>query len=228
MKRLLILPVLLALTLPLHAQHRYLVGGSVGDSFNNTNAGVAATLEVPFTRHYEFDLTDIFSPLESKRVYGNGNANILRGSSIVWITNGFGLTANAELSSYKVTQISKSTVYVFGGPVWRSAIWGFPTRIELHYLREMDNGIISGVETQHLQGGQIKVSIRMGCFSKTCIRVTEEYALGHVLTQGNPVCDGSYGPVVPSCARIGKIGGSVEAMIQFEFPRRKDTEDLAF
>jgi len=218
---------------------RYLVGATGGDSFNNTNLGVTVGVEVPFLKRFEIDLKDNFLPLETKRALGTGDANIVRSSGYVWLTNKFGFVGNAELSSYSISQVNKASIYIFGGPVIRHTFFGVPARYELDYVGQIDNHIINqflinhnlqtgGIETAHMKGVRFAITMRAGCFSNFCIRIDEEYSLGHGLAQGDPLCDGTIGNGsqvgLSPCPRKGGLIGSVSASVRFEFPRHKGRE----
>lgn len=212
---------------------RYLVGSSGGDSFDNEEFGVTAGIEAPFLRHYEFDLADTFYPIESHVALGRGMANVVRGGGHAWIAKHFGFNGAAEYSNYDVTHVSKGGYDALVGPSFRFYGWGdAPVRIDLFYVRELNNGITNGVETSHLQGVAVRASVRLGCTGAVCFRVTDEFAVGHVLEQGNPVCDGTYGNgsqvgFLP-CPRTGTVGGSFTASVTLEFPRQRSHESDLF
>lgn len=222
--------VLMCLAPTAKSQTRVLVGASGGESFGNGSIGVMGAVEVPITKHFEFDLKDVFSPVESHVALGHGTANIVGGGGIVWATKNMGFAGSAEYSTYNVTQVSKGGLYVYGGPVWRVRVLDFPGRFEVDYLRELHNGITNGVETSHMQGVAVSLDLRLGCAGAVCFRMKEQFAIGRVLTQGNPVCDGTDGPIaaVLSCPRRGATGGSMMVTFGVEFPRRKATENDTF
>jgi hypothetical protein len=222
---------------------QYWVGVTGGDSFNNTNLGIEVGLEKPFSKRFAISLTERFLPLETKRALGTGDANIVRGTTYVWLTPKFGFAANAELSSYSISQVNKATIYVFGGPVWRHTIFGAPARLELDYVGQVDNHYINqflvnhnlqtgGIEPGQMQGARFALNLRAGCFSNFCVNINEEYSLGRVLTQGNPICDGTIGngsqAGIASCPRGSGISGSVAASVRFVFPRPRGHENDLF
>jgi hypothetical protein len=214
-------------------QARFLVGSIVGSSFGNELFGVTTGVEIPFARRYELDLVDTFSPFENHVALGSGRANKASAGGHFWLTKGFGLNGSTEYSSYTVTSASKGADYAFIGVTWRKIAWGNPARFSLDYIREFKNGIsANGTESAHLQGGDFSAVFRLGCSTLFCSRVVLDIQAGHVLTQGNPVCDGTYGntggPNDGPCPRggawsVGSMGGIV-----FEFPRHRGYEDTPF
>ena len=215
-----------------HAQTRILTGITGGDAFDNLSLGGSLGIEVPVLHRFEFDLRDKFSPYERHTALGTGKANLMSGSGIVWLTKSFGLTATTESSSYSVTQVSKSAVYIYAGPIYRTMWWEFPVRIEGDYIRQASNGLYNGIETSQLQGGALSADVRLGCAGQGCFRLKEQIIVGHVLTQGNPLCDGTLGNGsqvgFSPCPRSSALSGGVSATISWEFPRHKATENNPF
>jgi hypothetical protein len=206
------------------AQTRWLVGLSGGDSWDNYSVGIAAAAEIPFAKRYELDLKDTFSPVEAHVSLGAGRANITNAGGHIWLTPRWGLNGSVSDSMYDVTKVTKDADYAFGGVSYRGIIAGQPTRFTFDYIRQFNNGITpSGLESSHLQGFDLGVTTRMGCALAFCIRLNEEFSLGRVLTQSNPVCDGSFGGKI-TCARTAAFGGGVTAGLLFEFPRRRAIE----
>ena len=225
--------VAMLFTAPAHAQTRVLVGVAGAQAYDNSSVGVTASLEVPFLKRYELDLKDTFSPIESHVALGGGRANVTYAGGHIWLTNNWGLVGGAEDSMYDVTHVSKDADYAFGGLAWRGILGGAPTRFSFEYVRQFNNGIAStGVETSHLQGGDIGFTMRFGCIGVFCVRNSEDFTFGRVLTQGNPQCDGTFGitggPNGGSCPRTGAFGGGVTASIALEFPRRRGREHDIF
>jgi hypothetical protein len=212
-----------------NAQTRVLFGVEGAKAFDNASGGLRLGLEVPFLKRYELDLRDSFSPLESHVALGGGRANIASVGGIVWLTKAFGLSGSVEDSSYNVTKVSKDADYAFGGLTYRGIIGGAPTRFTFSYIKQFNNGISpSGLETSHLQGGDIGFTMRFGCFGAFCVRNSEDFVFGAVKTQGNPACDGSFGPAASYCLRSTAFGGGVTASVSLEFPRHRGHEHDVF
>lgn len=212
-----------------NAQTRVLFGVAGAQAFDNSSVGVSAAVEVPFAKHYELDLKDTFSPFESKVALGGGRANIAVVGGNIWFSQSWGITGRVEDSSYNVTKVSKDADYAFGGIAYRGIVGGLPARFTLQYIRQFNNGITpSGVESSHLQGGDVGFTVRFGCIGAVCIRNSEDFVFGSVWTQGNPQCDGSIGitggPNGGSCPRGRAVGGGVTASIMLEFPRHRGHE----
>lgn len=215
-----------------NAQTRVLVGASGGDSFDNYSFGVQAGIEVPFAKHYELDLRDTFSPIESHVALGSGRANLASVGGIVWFTPSWGLNGQVEDSSYNVTKVTKDADYAFGGLSYRGMIGGAPTRLTFNYIRQFNNGVApSGLESSHLQGFDFGFTMRFGCFGAFCVRNSEDFVFGRVLTQGNQACDGSLPIVAPNvyCGPRGTaFGGGFTGSIVLEFPRHRGHEQDVF
>jgi hypothetical protein len=199
------------------AQSRYVVGVSGVGAFDNESAGVTVAGEFPFLKHYELDLKDTFSPIETHVALGGGRANVVSGTGFVWLTQKFGFVGAASDSMYDVTKVSKDGDYAFGGVAYRANVGGFPARFTFEYTQQFNNGIApSGVESSHLKGADIGYTMVFGCFKSACVRTSEDLVFGHVLTQGNPQCDGTFGTTV-TCARGSAVSGGVEGSIQLVF-----------
>lgn len=212
---------------------RVLVGTAGGSSFGNYFFGLRAGVEVPFAHRFELDLQDTFSPIERHISLGSGRANQVSAGGHFWLTKGFGLSGSAEYSNYSVTAASKGSDYAFIGVTWRKVVWGIPARFYFDYIREFKNGIsANGTESAHLQGGDFAMAFRMGCFRSICRRIVFDYQAGHVLTQSNPICDGTYGktggPNGGPCYRTGAWSGGASGSFIVEFPRHRGYGDLAF
>lgn len=218
---------------PAYAQTRVLFGAAGGQDFDNSNVGGTLAIEVPFLKHYELDLQDTFSPIESHVSLGGGRANVTSAGGHIWLTKSFGIVGRAEDSAYNVTKVAKDDDYAVGGFAWRGLVGGAPTRFELAFIQEFNNGINStGLETPHLQGVDFGFTMRFGCASFFCVRNSEDFIAGAVKEQGNPICDGAYGitggPNGGPCPRVTGVGGGVTGSVVFEFPRRRATENAAF
>jgi hypothetical protein len=216
-----------------HAQTRWLLGVSGGDNFDNYSFGVQGGVEIPFAKRYELDLKDTFSPIETHVSLGSGRANATSAGGYIWVSKSWGLNGRVEDSMYDVTKVSKDADYAFGGLTYRALIGGFPSRLSFDYIQQFNNGIApSGVETSHLQGADFSFTTRFGCVGPTCVRISEDFDFGRVLTQGNPVCDGTYGvtggPNGGPCPRQGALGGGVSASVVLEFPRHRGHENDVF
>lgn len=213
------------------AQTKVLLGVTGAQEFDNSSVGVTAAIEVPFLKHYELDLHDTFSPFESHVALGGGRANLASAGGFIWLTKSIGLIGKVEDSSYNVTKITKDGDYVFGGLAYRGIVGGLPARFTFSYVREFNNGITpTGLESPQLQGGDVGFTVRFGCVGSVCIRTSEDFVVGRVLTQGNPLCDGFY--ALPTgwspCPRTSAIGGGVQASVLLEFPRRRGHEGDVF
>jgi hypothetical protein len=214
-------------------QARVLVGSMGGSGFGNYFLGLIAGVEIPFAHRYELDLEETFSPIERHVALGSGWANRVSAGGHFWLTKGFGLNGSAEYSNYSVRSASKGGDYAFIGVTWRKIAWGIPARFSLDYIREFKNGIsANGTESAHLQGGDFALVARMGCSRSVCSRMVFDYQAGHVLTQSNPICDGTYGktggPNGGPCNRTGAWSGGATGSIVVEFPSHRGYEDAAF
>lgn len=206
---------------------RLLVGASTGSSFGNLFLGPAVAVEWPVNRHLELDVRDEFDPLEEHIALGTGWANQVQGGGIVWLSRSIGANGYVEHSQYHVS-ISKHAEYAAGGIVVRHAYSGMPVRFTFNYLQQWNNGIdAGGTESSHLRAGQFNLDMRVDHTGPVSYRVAFDFKVGHVLTQSNPFCDGSYGGSI-TCPRGGASSGAFSGTVSVEWPRRRATEQLAF
>ncbi len=205
------------------AQSKYIVGAAGQAAFDNYSAGVLAGVEVPFAKHFELDLKDTFSPIESHVALGTGRANNTSVGGYIWLNSKLGLNGAATDSMYDVTKVAKDANYAFGGFALRTVLGGLPSRFTFDYVRQFNNGIsATGLETSHLQGGDVGFTAVFGCTQHFCVRTAEDLVFGRVLTQGNPQCDGAFGGPV-TCQRTSAMGGGVTGSIQFVFGKGKSS-----
>lgn len=216
-----------------HAQTTLLVGGEGGINFNNKTIGVTAGIEQPFAKHFEIDLVGIFDPIESKTGYGSGFSYSTYGILTGWFAQHWGVNGQFDRAAYTVTQARKTAYYTYGGLSYRNIVGGLPARFDFDYFQQIHNGIAAdGTETNHVQGGAVSFSVRLGCTNTFCVRLDETIDAGHVLNQGNPMCDGTFGntggPNGGPCKRQGTMSGGAQAAVVFEFSRRRGHEDDLF
>lgn len=212
---------------------RILIGTSGAQSYDNIMFGVVAGIEKPIGKRIELQLRDSFSPFEQHSGLGSGHANILRGAGIWWMSSKFGLNETVERSSYIAGSVSKAGYYMSMGPMFRFILWDSPARLSADYIGQLHNGLSkSGIETSHLQGVAVNLSSRLGCKGAMCFRITYELSAGHILSQGNPVCDGTLGNGsqvgFAACPRQGGIGGGFTGSLELEFPRHRESEMEVF
>ena len=207
-----------------NAQTRYLIGAAGADDLDNTSAGVIGSMETPFLKHYEIDLSDTASPYEHHVSLGSGQSNLASVRTMVWLTQHWGINGQGEYSSYNVTLAAKAADYAFGGLNYRAVIGGNPARFFLDYVQQFHNGVSpSGIETSHAVGGNLGFTVRAGCTGPMCVRLTSDYNFAQVWEQGNPACDGSIGP--QTCGpRKKAIGGGFVLSVALEFPRHRGHE----
>ena len=231
-----VLAACLIFTPVVHAQTRVLAGVNGGSSFGNLFVGPSVALEVPIAKRFELDLKDDFAPVEQHIQLGSGWANAVSAGGIIWLTKSVGLNAGAEYSQYHVS-ISKSGEYARGGLIVRKSYEGMPIRLTFDYVREFNNGIfpnaVTGTESAHLQAGEFDLDMRVKCWGPACYRLKFGFMIGHVLTQSNPICDGTFGITGGNgpngtCYRTGASSGSFTTSFSLEFPRRRATENDAF
>jgi hypothetical protein len=215
---------------------RILVGGMGGSSFGNLFIGPSVAIEVPLTKHVEVRAENDFAPVEQHIKLGSGWANDVSAGGIIWLTKSIGLNGGAEHSQYHVS-IAKSGEYARGGLTVRKSYQGWPLRLTFDYVREFNNGIfprtLSGTESARLQAGEFDLDMRVKCWGPACYRLKFGFMIGHVLTQSNPICDGTFGITGGNgpngtCYRTGASSGSFTTSLLFEFPRRRATEADAF
>ena len=221
----LFLVICLAFVPQAHAQTNFTVGVSGADAFDNLSAGVTAGIDPTFLKRVQVSLYDIYSPYEVKVGLGQGHANIASAGLIGWVRPTFGFEGKIEDTGYSVTQVSKTAFDVLGGFVKKTYLFGVPTRIGAGGVFEINNGIVNGVETNHMEGAYIRLDGRMYCSSTACLRIIEQFEAGHVLTQGNPLCDGTIGNGsqvgFSPCPRKGAFGGGVSLSLVLDLHRHQ-------
>lgn len=206
---------------PVCAQTRVWIGPAGGYDFNNLSVGGNAGIAIPFGGHYELDLDDTLSPVESHMKLGHGYANSFSAQGFGWINDHWGLNGIVNPSSYRAGSVAKTSYYWFAGPAYRGVVGGFPARFTFNYIRQFRNGITpDGTESDHLQGFDLGVIVRYGCANHFCVLQSWDFDGGVVMTQGNPQCDGSFGGHV-SCPRQSEMGGGFNTSLTFEFPRHR-------
>lgn len=204
---------------------RAIAGVSGGNSFGNLFFSTGIGVEIPVAGRFEIDAADSFSPLEEH--LGRGWANQISAGGIVWNEN-IGFDGAVDYSNYS-TSIAKGGYYAQGGVAWRRYAWGKPVRFSFDYFRQFRNGVSpNGTETDHVQGGTFTIQSRLGAAGPVTIRTVLSISAGHLLTQGNPACDGSRGVYLPSCKRAGAVSGGGSFGIYFEFPRHRGYEESVF
>jgi hypothetical protein len=217
---------------------RVLLGGTGGDVYSNVYGGIVGKIEIPIKSRFEIDSDGEVSPhlsyggytvnLETKTGLGSGWGYNYGGTGIFWATKKLGIDGNVNAAAYSVTATAKNEYFTEGGLIYRTLWFGdVPTRFTFNYVREIANGILpNGDETNHLQGGSLTFDSRFGCTSFFCVRFVTNIQAGRVLTQGNPVCDGTYG--VTTCPRSASVGGGASGSLYFEFPRHRGQESEVF
>jgi hypothetical protein len=236
--KILIAAIVLALfSVNVSAQSRFLVGGEGGKMYDNTTIALLGVGEFPIGHRFEVGIRDSFSPYSGHTALGNGHANSARGSAILWMSKSFGLAGNIENNGYTAGSVTKNSFYTLDGVIIRRMAQGSPVRFEFDYVRQVDNQVAdiqyvngvraNGTEPDYLQGGRFDFDARLGCSGKVCYRLEFETQVGHVLTQGDPNCDGTWGP--DTCGhRASAISGGALISFKLEFPRRKATENDPF
>lgn len=192
---------------------------------------LAAMPICPSMQRFELDASNVYSPLFSHpSAGGSGYTDQAKVGGIVWASLKIGITGSMEYSAYKTISVHKWGGYQMIGPIFRLKLLDVPTRLDLQYIREFHNGVYGGIESNRIQGVRIGVSGRVGCTGAVCWRLSEAFVFARGLNQGNSACDGT-GPANPMlawCPRSSFIGGSVQVVLQMEWPRRRGGEDEVF
>lgn len=210
------------------AQVRVQMGGFGTGAWNNYQAGMFGSVDVPIGKHFEIGMMDGYSFKEIKPGVGKGTANIARVTGTAWLTPKIGVSVLGEQSGYTLGTLSKGAIYVAGGPVFRTHLLDFPSRVTIGYLAQLDNGIVGGIETSYMRAALITVQTRLGCTRYMCFHLTHEFSMGSVKAQGNPVCDGTFGngaqakPPMDACPRPRTVGGGFAMRFGVVFGRHGD------
>lgn len=211
---------LLSFSLPLQAQKIDVVLGPLGGGlYGNYFAGVRGGLETNYRvapyAYGEFD------PYNEHVKLGSGYSYNVEVGSALWLSNRWGLNGNVEQSAYS-DSIYKTGYFAKGGVALKTSDpWG-RTRWFLNYIQQFNNGIDrTGTETAHLRGGQVIYDSDMGCAKHFCNRIYLDVQAGRVLTQGNPICDGTFRDVVGyTCSRKPAWSGGAAIGWVFQFGGR--------
>lgn len=204
---------------------RILIGPAGGTGLGNDSFGVETSIEAPVSKHIELDATNVFSPIFTHPGTGKGGfTDQVTTGGIVWFKEKFGLYGGSEYSYYKTSELYKGANYLRVGPVFKAFFWGAPLRINLEYIRQFRNGIdAAGIETNRINGVSASINVRLTCTGAVCWRVKESLTVAHGYNQGNPNCDGTFGPQI--CGpRTAWTNGAWAGSLLIEFPHRKDAE----
>lgn len=228
MRKLILVLSVLFLARASQAQTRFLVGATGGEVFDSTLFGVTAAVEAPIGRHFELDDMGEYYPVDYHTGYGHGYSYNLRSTALIWFNKPVGIFGSINTGGYTVTKAAKCGDEIFTGLVLRHTAYGAPGRFYFDYFRQILNGIAKdGTETNHIQGGEFKYDVRVGCKGPICFRTALSVKVAKFLDQGNPVCDGQFvGPI--TCPRTKATTGGVEASFMLEFPRRRNRENELF
>lgn len=191
------------------------VGGGLYDNyFAGVRGGIETNSKVAPYVYGEID------PYSSHTKLGSGYAYSVEAGSVVWLNKSIGLNGNAERSAY-VNTISKAGYYAKGGlAIKHPNPWG-KDRLFFNYVQQFNNGVDKhGTETAKLKGGQFIFDADMGCAKHFCNRIYLNVEAGRVLTQGNPVCDGTDNPKCVTCKRTPAVSGGAELGWIFQFGGR--------
>lgn len=187
-----------------------------------------------FASMHRFELDPSFQiGHELKLGYGSGWESNAKAGGIVWIKENFGMTSSVQYSEYIVTTASKTAAYLSIGPVWRIRAFQSPMRFSLGYVHQIRNGVSrNGTESSRLEGAKFRIDSRMGCTGAACWRLTGEFVVAHGRSQGNPVCDGTFGDGgqagLAPCPRAGYVSGGATVGVAIEWPRRRGREGELF
>lgn len=209
------------------AKPEFLIGIQVGRSVGNAWFGGSASAALPFGHRFEALIGESFSPLEAHFPYGTGWSASTTAGGVAWLNDKWGIIGDLQYSAYSVTALRKASWYWQSGPAYSLNFFGYPTEISMLYTQQFRNGInaATGVETSHFKGAVVSLSSRIGCAGVACFIWTLQVNGGHVLNQGNPICDGTFGngsqARLSPCPRSASSSGGVAASISLELPRRR-------
>jgi hypothetical protein len=230
------LPLILALAIvpaamaqeraPIDNHVRIIAGVNGGSIYGNDFLDLVTGIEAPLP-HSEADAAATFTPLEHKIGLGFGTAWSVRAGGIAWLTRSVGLNTYVSHGAYRVARASKAGSDLLCGVTFRTYAFDAPLRLSFDYVRQIDNHLVGGTESNYLQGGDFNLIWRMGAVGPTVWRMTLDVQTGWVKDQGNPVCDGTLGGRI-TCPRTSSNSGGASIGLQFEFPRRHGFENSRF
>lgn len=217
---------LLSFAVPVKSQTntRVLVGVQTGLTSFDSDFGVTIGIEQPLAKRFEIDASGQYSPVYSHTGLGRGSRYQTEAGGITWLSNTVGVYGDVAISGYTVPGLTKSSDVFKIGPVFRTSFFGLPGRIRTGYLQQFNDGINSnGIETSHEKGGTFSYEVRFPCAGPVCFRAQEGFSILRVLTQSNPICDGTFGitggPNGGPCYRKPGYGGTFSFSFVVEFPR---------
>jgi len=200
---------------------RYLVSIDIGswDGYNPPATDLEFSLEQPI-RSFEAQLDSSYSP-PHKTAGGAGTDTGLRdtGRLIYWRRN-WGPWFSEEWAWQKTPDFTKQAYFATPGVVLRVHPVGIPSRLYLGYV--VPTGKWAGpneLESSRTQGLTVIWDGRISNMRMATLRVRSKWGFYRILEQGNPLCDGTEGVLLPGCGRTRAF--DLEATIGFalEFPK---------
>lgn len=197
-------------------------------------------LDQGFGNRFELDSFGAYA-VAHKAVIDSGQELVISETPIFWAAHHFGVTGQIRYTHLWTSKYSKGTYlptlgipasylpslasFTYApGVVFRATLAGIPSRLWVDYV--IPTGTINaatGIESNRLSGleGTWEASMwNMGPFT---LRLTINPAYYHGYSQGDPVCDGTYGGPV-TCPRASWNTYAVALGAKFVFPRDSKTK----
>jgi hypothetical protein len=179
------------------------------------------TVEQPI-RSLELQLSSTYSPTH-KLDSGPGLDTGFRttGTLIYWRRT-WGPCFSEEWAWQHTLDFTKQADYATPCLVLRSSPFGIPSRLYFGYILPSGKWAGSnGIESSRLQGPTFFWEGRVLNLKEATIRFRYVFGLYRILAQGNPLCDGTEGVLVPTCARTRALSFNTSLGLELEFPRCK-------
>jgi hypothetical protein len=158
-----------------------------------------------------------------KLVLNNGYELSQGGGAIFFIKPWFGINPTFEHTLLATSAYRKDNWTLSPGVVFRAYPIGIPSRITLNGIipsgRKIDP--VTGIENNEESGVRFGWTAYMGSPGPVDSYMAFGMGFFHGYDQGNPICDGTYGPA--TCGhRTSWLTGNATFSFEFRFPKVKD------
>ena len=229
MKRLLILKVFLLFLLTPMLAHSQSIAW-IGDLGFEADGGLGYKFPVITTTQNlqvylgdRWELNANFSYDYAHKIgLNSGHETAEGGGLIFWVTPWFGLNPTFDYATLTTSAYHKSAWEPDPGIVFRAKPLGLPSRIYVVGSFPVGPKIdaSTGIENENESSVQASWLARMGSPGPFDVWLGFGWGVFHGHEQGNPQCDGTYGPT--TCARTPWTTGNATLTLSFEFPKTRD------
>jgi hypothetical protein len=190
-----------------------------GFSFPASDFGI--TVEQPI-RSFELQLGSAYSATHKPGGGPGPDTSFRTTGTLIYWRRWWGPCFTEESASLRTPDFNKRDNYMTPCVVLRGYPFGIPSRLYFGYLLpsgKWDGADRSGIEASRDQGVTFYWEERLLNLKQATVRYRATFGLYRALEQGNPLCDGTEGVFIASCARIPVF--EFNGMLEFalEFPR---------